>query len=141
MNILEKLKTKTKEYFDNFKTKARNLKKEVKALYLAYKRPDVPWYAKLMVMMVVGYALNPIDLIPDFIPVLGYLDDLVIIPLGVYLTIKLVPAGVMEECRVQAEDLFKDGKPKNWISGTIIIFVWIMLLTLIGFKIYKYFGS
>jgi uncharacterized membrane protein YkvA (DUF1232 family) len=109
------------------KAKAKLLKKEVKALYLAYKRPDVPWYAKLCIILVVGYALSPIDLIPDFIPVLGYVDDLIIVPLGISLAIKLVPKQVLTECRMQADDVFKNGRPKNWIAGCIIILIWILI--------------
>jgi uncharacterized membrane protein YkvA (DUF1232 family) len=121
--------------FSDLKAKAKSLKKEVKALYLAYKRPDVPWYAKLFVLLVVGYALSPIDLIPDFIPVLGYLDDLVLIPLGVTLAVKMIPPHVMEECRVQAENIFKDGKPKNWVAGAVIILIWIAIIWLIVYSV------
>jgi uncharacterized membrane protein YkvA (DUF1232 family) len=126
----------SKGLFKQLKAKATSLRKEVKALYLAYKRPDVPWYAKLFSILVVGYALSPIDLIPDFIPVLGYLDDLVLIPLGVALAIKMVPDRVMEECRAQAEDAFKDGKPKNWVSGAIIILIWAAVIGSIVFKLF-----
>jgi len=122
---------KLKNSFNKLKTKAKSLKREVMALYLAYRRPDVPWYAKLFAVLVVGYALSPIDLIPDFIPVLGYLDDLVLIPLGVSLAVKMIPRSVMEECRAQAEDIFKGGKPKNWIAGAIIIIIWLFVIILI----------
>ena len=85
-------------FFENWKAKAKALKHEVYALFLAYKDPRVPWYAKAFSALVVGYAFSPIDLIPDMIPVLGYLDDLVLVPLGVALAIKMIPAEVMEEC-------------------------------------------
>lgn len=124
------------EAFNKLKEKAKSLKNEVMALYLAYKRPDVPWYAKLLSILVVGYALSPVDLIPDFIPVVGYLDDLVLVPLGVALVVRMIPPKVMEECREQARDAFSSGKPVNWISGIIIILVWI---TILGFIIYKIF--
>lgn len=120
--------------FNQIKAKARALKKEVKALYLAYKHPDVPWYAKALIILVVGYALSPIDLIPDFIPVLGYLDDLILIPLGVSVAIKMIPVNIMEECRQESENLFKDGKPKNWIAGTIIILIWTLVISFFVFK-------
>ena len=110
-----------------FKLKIKNLKKEIGALYLASKRKDVPLYAKLVIILVVGYALSPIDLIPDFIPVLGYLDDLIIVPMGVALAIRLIPNNIMNECREQSENTFKDGKPKNWVAGGIIIFIWIVI--------------
>ena len=123
-----------KAKLQQLKVKAKNLKKELKVVYLACKRPDVPWYAKLVAILVVGYALSPIDLIPDFVPVLGYLDDIILIPLGISLVIKLVPKNILEECRENADEVFKDGKPKNWIAGTIIIGLWIVL---IGYFIYK----
>lgn len=121
--------------FERIKTKARRLKKEVLAVFLAYKRPDVSWYAKLLAIIVVGYALSPIDLIPDFIPVLGYLDDLILIPLGISLVIKLIPDEVMEECRKEAQETFQDGKPKSYIAGFVIILLWLLIITVIIFKI------
>jgi len=114
---------------NNLKLKVKILKKEIGALYLAYKRRDVPWYAKVVVLLVVGYALSPIDIIPDFIPVLGYLDDLILIPIGVAFAIRLIPKDIMNECREQSENIFKDGKPKNWVAGGIIIFIWIGIFT------------
>ncbi|MFT5874066.1 MAG: uncharacterized membrane protein YkvA (DUF1232 family) [Clostridium sp.] len=113
---------------NNIKLKVKSLKKEIGALYLAYKRHDVPRYAKVVVLLVVGYALSPIDIIPDFIPVLGYLDDLILIPIGVAFAIRLIPKDIMNECREESENIFKEGKPKNWIAGGIIIFIWIGIL-------------
>jgi uncharacterized membrane protein YkvA (DUF1232 family) len=84
------------------KEKARHFKSEIHALYLAYKDPRVPRAAKVFTAAVVGYALSPIDLIPDFIPVLGYLDDLVLLPLGIWLALKMIPPEVLEECRQKA---------------------------------------
>lgn len=112
-----------------WKEKARNLKKETFAVYLAYKDPRVPWYAKLTAVCVVGYALSPIDLIPDPIPILGYLDDLVLIPLGIALVVRMIPPAVMQECRLKAETAFEQGKgkPKNWIAGAIIIAIWVVV--------------
>lgn len=120
----------------SLKEKARKIKKDVGALYLAYKRPDVPFYAKIVAILVVGYALSPIDLIPDFIPVLGYLDDIILIPLGITLALKLIPKDIMEECRQESENLFKNGKPKSWIAGGIIIFIWIILISIILMKVF-----
>ena len=94
-----------------WKARARQLKAEVYALYLAYRDPRVPWYAKVLAACVVGYALSPIDLIPDFIPVLGYLDDLVLIPLGIALTLRLIPPEVLDECRARACAELAEGKP------------------------------
>ncbi|MDF2612400.1 MAG: hypothetical protein K0S71_186 [Clostridia bacterium] len=122
-------------YFEILKTGVRKLKGEVAALYLAYKRRDVPFYAKAAAIIVVGYALSPIDLIPDFIPILGYLDDLILLPLGIWLAVKLIPENIMDECRTRAEGMFQDRKPKMRAAAVIIILVWAMILGLI---IYKY---
>ncbi|MEQ8197624.1 MAG: YkvA family protein [Clostridiaceae bacterium] len=124
-----------KAVFEKLKIWAKELKSNVLALYIAYKRPDVPWYAKLLAIIVVGYALSPIDLIPDFIPVLGYLDDLILLPLGILLIVKLIPADIMEECRSQAKELFNESKPKNRIAALIIILIWLLLIFLIFLKI------
>ena len=126
-----------KESFEKVKTKARSIKKELRIIYLAYKRPDLPWYAKIAAILVVGYALSPIDLIPDFVPVLGYLDDIILIPLGISLVIKLIPKEILDECRAQADEVFKEGKPKNWIAGALIILIWITVVALILFRIFR----
>lgn len=126
-----KLKNKFKLYFSSFKIKVKILKRDVGALYLASRRPDVPFYAKLTALLIVAYALSPIDLIPDFIPVLGYIDDLILVPLGIILAVKLIPKDIMTECRKQAEDIFKEGKPQNWIVGCVIICIWIIILFLL----------
>lgn len=115
--------------------RAKKMKKEIGALYFAYKRPDVPFYAKLVSILVVCYALSPIDLIPDFIPILGYVDDLIILPLGIAFAIRLIPSDIMNECRQQSENIFKEGKPKKWIAGVIIICIWIIIIIYILMKI------
>ena len=100
---------------------ARQIKRDVVALWLAIRDPRVPWYAKTVAAVVAGYALSPIDLIPDFIPVLGYLDDLMIVPLGIMLAVKLVPAPVMADLRVRA---MGRARPKS-IAGLIaVLFIW-----------------
>ncbi|MDF2000211.1 MULTISPECIES: YkvA family protein [Peribacillus] len=106
----------------------RNLKKQVFILYFAYKDNRVPWYAKLFAACVVAYAFSPIDLIPDFIPILGYIDDVIIVPLGIMLALKMIPASVLTDCEEKAEELMKKGKPKNWIVGSIIILIWGLIL-------------
>jgi uncharacterized membrane protein YkvA (DUF1232 family) len=133
---LKHMRENINSIIQKLKKYAKALKKDIRAVYLAYKRPDVSWYAKVLAALVVGYALSPIDLIPDFIPVLGYLDDLLLIPAGIYLVVKLIPAAVMEECRLQAEEAFRGGKPKNWIAAAVIIILWILIIT---FMIYKLF--
>jgi uncharacterized membrane protein YkvA (DUF1232 family) len=113
--------------FEKWKAKARKLKQEVYALYLVSKDRRVPWYARVVAVAVVAYAFSPIDLIPDPIPVLGYLDDLILIPLGIALVIKLIPAEVMQDCREKAALTMQAGKPKNWVAGGIIILIWVGL--------------
>ncbi len=111
----------------SLREKAKQLKIDVYALYLAYKDPRVPWHAKIFIALIVGYALSPIDLIPDFIPVLGYLDDLIIIPAGISLSLKMIPKEVLEECRGRAESV---EKTKNWTAAFIIILIWLLLVYL-----------
>jgi uncharacterized membrane protein YkvA (DUF1232 family) len=110
-----------------WKDKAQLLKRETYAVYLACRDPRVPWYGRVLAACVVGYAFSPIDLIPDPVPVLGYLDDLVLIPLGIALVLKTIPAEVMAECRQKAAIAMAGGKPKNWIAAGIIVLVWIGL--------------
>src|SRR3954453_12356452 len=105
--------------------RARQLKRETYALYLALRDPRVPWYARVLGVCIVGYALSPIDLIPDFIPVLGYLDDLILVPLGIALLLKIVPEVVMVECRERAEIMLRDGRPVNRTAAAVIVAIWI----------------
>ena len=114
--------------FDKIKTKTKELKYDLSALYLAYKRKDVPIVAKVIIITAVVYALSPIDLIPDFIPILGYLDDLIIIPFLIFIALKLIPKNVMTECREQAKDLWEDGKPKKWYYAIPIILIWLLII-------------
>ena len=116
---------------NDWSRRVQQLKGETYALYLAYKDPRVPWYARLWVAIVVGYALSPIDLIPDFIPALGYLDDLVLIPLGVMLAIRLIPAPVLAECRTKAQAEMARNKPPNRAAVVIIVAIWLTLAALV----------
>ena len=109
------------------KQQAKRLKTELYALYLACRDPRVPWYARAFAACVVGYAFSPIDLIPDFIPILGYLDDLILVPLGIALVLKMIPSEVMVECRVKAQSTRQHNKPKNWLTAGIILIVWVLL--------------
>ena len=109
---------------------ARHLKAETYALYLAYRDRRVPWYARLFAALVVGYAFSPIDLIPDPIPILGYLDDLVLVPLGAMLAIKMIPPDVLAESREEAQDVMGEGKPVNRIAAVVIVSIWLLLATL-----------
>jgi uncharacterized membrane protein YkvA (DUF1232 family) len=112
--------------FGVWKTKANALKREVYALSLAARDPRVPWYAKVFAAVIIGYALSPIDLIPDFVPVIGYLDDLVFIPVGVLLLIKMIPAEVMEECREKATCDHGRLKGRHWMAAGAIFLIWII---------------
>lgn len=125
-------------FLNTWKDRAQQLKAEVYALYLVYKDPRTPWYAKVFSAVVVGYAFSPIDLIPDFIPVLGYLDDLVLIPLGAYLAMKMIPPQVMEECRQQAKDVIAQGKPVGKVAAAVIVLIWVGLLVVIGILVYDW---
>ena len=113
------------------KDRAKQLKTDIPAVFLALGRQETPWYAKLLAGLTVGYALSPIDLIPDFIPVLGYLDDLILLPALVALTVRCVPAQVMDECRAQAEGMWSSGKPKRWYYALPIVLVWLLVVFLI----------
>jgi len=112
------------------KQRARHLKAETFALYLAARDPRTPWYAKLLVAGIVAYAFSPIDLIPDFVPVLGYLDDLVLIPMGIALAIKLVPHQVLADCRARAQQTIQNGKPVSRVAGAVIAVIWVVLAAL-----------
>jgi uncharacterized membrane protein YkvA (DUF1232 family) len=115
---------------ERLKRWARRLKTEVYALYLAYKDPRVPWYARVFAVCVVGYAFSPIDLIPDPIPVLGHLDDLVLIPLGIALAIRMIPSEVLAECREKARTIAAEGKPVNRVAAVVVVAVWVSLAML-----------
>jgi uncharacterized membrane protein YkvA (DUF1232 family) len=108
-----------------WRARARHLKRETVALGLAYRHPDVPWYARLVVVCVVAYALSPIDLIPDVIPVLGHLDDLLLVPLGIALAIRLIPPPVMAACRQEAMRI--EGRPRSRAAALVIVAIWLLL--------------
>ena len=110
-----------------WKQRVRQLKKETYAIYLACKDPRVPWYARVFAGFVVALAFSPIDLIPDVIPVLGYLDDLVLVPLGIILVIKMIPPAVLAECREKAEAAMDQGKPTSKIAAIVIVTIWLLL--------------
>ncbi len=115
---------------DAWRNSAERLKGEIYTLYLAYQDERTPWFARLFSLLVVGYALSPIDLIPDFIPLLGYLDDLILIPLGVYLAVHLIPAQVMADSRIQAREAIASKRPIMRGGAVIIVVIWILLAVL-----------
>jgi uncharacterized membrane protein YkvA (DUF1232 family) len=112
---------------ERWERRVSQLKTETYAIYLAYKDPRVPWYAKALVAFVVAHTFSPIDLIPDFIPILGYLDDLVIAPLGIALALKMIPQDVMARCREEAQVAIGQDKPTNWVAAAVIIAIWLLV--------------
>ena len=117
---------------------ARQLKSETYTLYLAYRDPRVPWYAKVLAACVVAYALSPIDLIPDFVPVLGYLDDLLLVPLGIALVVRLIPPAVLAECRQQARTEMEKAGPTRWIAAGIILTTWLLAAAIVSIGVLKF---
>lgn len=113
-----------------WKQHARQLKAETFALYLAYRDPRTPWYARIFAAIVAGYAFSPIDLIPDFIPVLGYLDDLILVPFGIWLALKMIPPEVMAESRARAQEALANGKPVSRTAAVAIVVIWLLLAAL-----------
>jgi uncharacterized membrane protein YkvA (DUF1232 family) len=130
MELLKKLREKT-----------RNLNTEIYALYLAYKHPRVTWVARLVIALTIGYALSPIDLIPDFIPVFGFLDDLLIVPAGIALSIRLIPADVLKECREKAASEFSGNKPNVRYTWLVVVFTWLLILAIAFMVFYKFFRN
>lgn len=113
------------------KTRARELKAEVLALYVAVRHPRTPWYAKLIIFAIVAYALSPIDLIPDFIPVLGFLDEIILLPLGIALAIRTIPPDVMIECRARAAAAKKgDAAHVGRFGAAAIVLIWLVAIVL-----------
>ena len=110
---------------------AKKLKRDVPAVFLALKDSETPLFAKIMAAVTVAYALSPIDLIPDFIPVLGYLDDVLLLPALIALTIKLIPKEVWKRCQAESENMWVDGKPEKWYFAVPIILIWLLILWLI----------
>ena len=115
----------------NLKERASKLKREIPAVFLALKDKDTPIVAKMIAAVTVGYALSPIDFIPDFIPVLGYLDDIILLPALIIMTIKLIPKSVWEKCLKEAEDIWKDGKPKKWYYANPIVVIWMLIIGIV----------
>jgi uncharacterized membrane protein YkvA (DUF1232 family) len=120
--------------------RAHELEADSYALYLAARDPRVPWYAKLLAAAVVAYAVSPIDLIPDFIPVIGLLDDMIIVPLGLALALKMIPREVMDEHRREARGRLAEGVPRRWIGAIVVICIWLLLLWLVAYPIVKRLG-
>ena len=120
----------------NIKESAKKLKTDIPALFLALKDRRTPVLAKIFAGITVVYALSPVDLIPDFVPILGYLDDLILLPLLVALTIQFIPKELLEEKRRQAEGLWQNGKPKKWYYGIPFVLIWMLIVALILLAIF-----
>ncbi len=116
---------------ESWKQRIEQLKTETYAVYLASKDPRVAWYAKALVAFVVAHTFSPIDLIPDFIPVLGVVDDLIITPLGITLALKMIPEAVMLECRLKARHKMSSGKPTSKLGAVMVVFIWLFLAGLL----------
>ena len=124
---------------NHWKQWARTVKRDAHALYRAARDPRVPWYAKGLAVAIAAYAASPIDLIPDFIPVVGYLDDLIIVPLGIALVIKLIPAEIMAEHRALASAA--QDRPVSWTAATIFVVLWIAAVAFCAWLAYRYFAK
>ena len=120
---------------ERLKSWARGIKRDVHALYLAGRDPRVPWYAKALGAVIVAYALSPVDLIPDFIPVLGYLDDLVLVPLGLMVTVRLIPPDVLAEHRSAAAAIVE--RPVSYAGAAAVIAIWLLAAGLAGYWLYR----
>ncbi|MBN7575021.1 MULTISPECIES: YkvA family protein [Clostridium] len=112
------------------KDRARKLKLDIPAVYIALKKKETSVIAKVFTMITIIYALSPIDLIPDFIPVIGLLDDIILLPILIAITIKFIPEEILSQCRIEAENLWIGGKPKRWYFAIPILLVWIVLIFL-----------
>ena len=123
--------------WNRLKTWARRMKRDTLALYLARRDPRVPLHAKAMAMVTAAYALSPIDLIPDFIPVLGYLDELIILPLFIYVTIRLIPPDIMMELRAQADQHLSENRPRSMTGAVVIILIWLLIAALVVWWLFK----
>ncbi len=127
------------QIIEKWKQRAKELKQELHAIYLACKDPRTPWYAKALATCIVGYALSPIDLIPDPIPILGYLDDFLLLSLGIVAVRKMIPLAILDECRKKAREASSQRKPRNWVAAGVIVGIWIVLVVLAFIWLRKYF--
>jgi uncharacterized membrane protein YkvA (DUF1232 family) len=122
--------------FDRLKQWARSVKRDAVAVWIAARDPRVPWYAKVVAAATAAYALSPIDLIPDFIPVIGYLDDFVIVPLGIALTIRMIPDGLMQEFRAEAAR--REARPTSVVAAVFIVVLWCAAIALTGWWLHQH---
>jgi uncharacterized membrane protein YkvA (DUF1232 family) len=128
-------------HIDRWRLWTRQLKTKTYAIYLAYKDPRTPWYARLFVVAVVTYAFSPIDLIPDFIPILGHLDDLIIVPLGIAITLRMIPKNVLDECTEKAQQMVGSSRPTSRAGAFVVVSIWIFVIALTIWLLWKGFGN
>lgn len=120
-----------------FRARMAALKKQSAAVFLMLRHPGTPWYARVVAALTVVYALSPVDLIPDFIPVLGYLDDLLILPAMIALTLRLVPGEVRRSCEEQAAGLWENGRPKRWYYAIPVVVLWLAVLAAVLLAVFR----
>lgn len=113
---------------EKLKQWAINLKFNLVALYLSYKDKRISWWVRVFTIIIVAYAFSPVDLIPDFIPLFGYLDDLIIVPLGIYFSLKMIPKDIFNEYLLEARKVNKEDIPRNWFAGILVIIVWVFVI-------------
>jgi len=121
----------------SLKTKVKEISIKITQVYVSIKSKRTPWYAKVVGVIAVMYALSPIDLIPDFIPIIGYLDDIIILPLLITLTIKLIPKQLWQEFEEESKSIWKDGKPTKWYYAIPVILIWLVVFALITYAILR----
>lgn len=122
-----------------WKRRARQLSAQTYALYLAYRDPRTPWYAKVFAALIVGYVFSPIDPIPDFIPGVGLLDEMVVVPIGVLIAAKMIPPEVFEECRQRANEFAEGEKPVSRVAAVVVVAVWLLCVALAVFLALRVF--
>lgn len=118
---------------ETWKRRARQLSAQTYALYLAYRHPETPWYAKVFAALIVGYVFSPIDPIPDFIPGVGLLDEIVVVPIGVWIAARMVPRDVLEECQEKARAVAQGEKPVSRMAAVVIVAIWLLCVALAMF--------
>ncbi len=126
-------------HLEAWKRRARQLTAHTYTLYLAYRHPKTPWYAKVFATLVVAYVFRPVDPIPDFIPGVGLLDEMVVVPIGVLIAAKMIPREVFEECREKAREVEEGKKPVSWVAAVIVISVWLLCVAMAVFLALRIF--
>ena len=124
-----------------WKRRARQLTAQTYTIYLAYRHPGAPWYAKVFVALVIGYVFSPIDPIPDFIPGVGLLDEMIVVPLGVVLARKMIPEEVFAECKEKAREVEEGKKPVSLVAAVAVVGIWLVCVTLAAFLALRVFQS